>query len=203
VVVGRGMRGLVAVAVLALTAGCGSADTPGTKPAPAAEAAVTPASAAPSVVRGPDAGSTAVPAAPQDKPAVTITGRITGTNVSGALRLDEAALSRLGLLAMSVNDPWAKKRLDLQGVFLRDVIALARPDPAATTLHITALDDYQVDLKLADIGDNPILLATRDGEGALLPVEDGGPTRVVFADDLVRRFSPDLWIWNIDTIEVR
>ena len=30
------------------------------------------------------------------------------------------------------------------------LIALAHPDPTATTLHLKALDDYQVDLKLAE-----------------------------------------------------
>jgi DMSO/TMAO reductase YedYZ molybdopterin-dependent catalytic subunit len=91
----------------------------------------------------------------------------------------------------------------LQGIRLRDLVALAAPDAGATTLHITALDDYQIDLNLADVRADDIFLATRNGQGLALPVEDGGPTRVVFADALSPRFSPDMWIWNIETIEVR
>ena len=162
-----------------------------------------PAASAASVVKEPDADASAVPAAPQGRPLLTITGRIAATNGDGTLRLDQAQLDRLGLLAMDVNDPWAKQRIGLQGVWLRDLVGLARPDGGATSLHMTALDDYQVDLSLADVRSQSIFLATRTGDGAALPVDEGGPTRVVFSDDLASRFSADLWIWNIETIEVR
>ena len=180
---------LVAAAVVTL--GC----SPAEPAAPAAPAA--------SVVREPDADASAVPAAPQGRPLLTITGRIAATNGDGALRLDQAQLDRLGLLAMNVNDPWAKQRIGVQGVWLRDLVGLARPDGGATSLHMTALDDYQIDLSLADVRSQSIFLATRTGDGAALPVDEGGPTRVVFTDDLASRFSPDMWIWNIETIEVR
>lgn len=173
----------------ALTAACGS-DAPAEAPAA-------------SVIREPDLRPGTVPVAPQGKPLVTVTGRIATTNVAGALRLDEAELDRMGLLAMSVDDPWAKRRLALQGVWLRDLIELAKPDAGATTLRMRALDDYQVDLNLADVRADAILLAIRDAQGAALSVEDGGPARVVFADGLTDRFSPEMWIWNIDTIDVR
>jgi hypothetical protein len=179
------------MAVAMVTLGCGSAEPAAPGPPPV------------SVVRAPDPDPSAVPAAPQGKALLTITGRIGATNDDGVLRLDRAELDRLGLLAMSVNDPWAKQRIDLQGVWLRDLVDLARPDTGATTLHVSALDDYQVDLDLADVRGQPILLATRTGDGGDLPVESGGPTRVVFADDLAQRYSPDLWIWNIEKIEVR
>ncbi len=176
---------------LALTAACGSAGSgaPGSVPA---------------VVRTPDAPSGASPAvAPQGRTILTLTGRIATTNADGALRLDLAALDRLGLLAVTVDDPWAKQRLDLQGLRLRDLVGLAGPDAGATSLHLTAHDDYQVDLDLAAVRADDVLLVTRDGAGRPLPVEDGGPTRVVFTDAAAGRFSPDLWIWNIETIEVR
>ncbi len=185
------LLGVAIVAVATAALGCGTAE-------PAA-----PAAPAPSVVRAPDADPAAAPAAPQGRPLLTITGKIGATNDDGALLLDEAELDRFGLLAMTVNDPWAKQRVTLQGFWLRDLVSLARPDAAATSLHLSALDDYQVDLSLADVRDQSIFLATRAADGAALPVEEGGPTRVVFSDDLAARFSPDLWIWNIETIEVR
>ena len=117
-----------------------------------------------------------VPAAPRDKPLLTLTGKIETTNADGALRIDQAALDRLGLLAVNVDDPWAKHRMALQGIRLRDLVELARPADGATILHLTALDDYQVDLNLADVRADDIFLATRNGEGLALPVEDGGPT---------------------------
>jgi hypothetical protein len=187
----RGVLALLGAAVVLLTAACGAgSDAPAPAPPPA-------------VLRAPDLAPGTVPAAPQGKPLVTLTGKITATNADGALRLDQAALDRFGLLGMDVDDPWAKKRVALQGFRLRDLVEEAKPAAGATTLHVTALDDYQVDLNLADVRADDIFLATRNGQGASLPVEDGGPTRVVFADGLAPRFSPDLWIWNIETIEVR
>jgi hypothetical protein len=188
----RGVLALLGAVVVVLTAGCGAgSDAPAPAPPPA-------------VLRAPDlAPGGTVPAAPQGKSLVTLTGRITATNADGALRLDQAALDQFGLLAMDVDDPWAKQRVALQGIRLRDLVEQAEPAAGATTLHITALDDYQVDLNLTDVRADEIFLATRNGQGAALPVEDGGPTRVVFADGLAPRFSPDLWIWNIETIEVR
>jgi len=180
---------LGAVAVLAL--GCGKAEPAAPAPLPA------------SVVKAPDPDRSAVPAAPQGKPMLTITGRIGATNGDRALRLDQTELDKLGLLEMSVNDPWAKQRIALQGMWLRDLVDMARPDAGATSLRLVALDDYQTDLTLADVRDQSIFLATRTGDGTALPIEDGGPTRIVFADGLADRFSPDMWIWNIETIEVR
>lgn len=181
---------LVSTTVI-VAVGCGTAEP------------AVPAASAPSVVRAPDADASVIPDTPVAEPLLTITGKVAATNGAGGLGLDREQLDRLGLLAISVNDPWAKQRIGLQGVWLRDLVALARPDAAATSLHLTALDDYQIDLSLADVRRQPIFLATRTGDGAVLPVEEGGPTRVVFADDLALTYSPDLWIWNIEKIEVR
>lgn len=185
------VRVALAGATAFVALGCGSAEP------------TVPTTPGPSVVKAPDADASAVPPAPQGDAVLTITGRIAGTNGDGALILDQAQLDRLGLLAVSVDDPWAKKRIDVQGVWLRDLVGLARPDAGATSLHVTALDDYQIDLTLAEIRAESVFLATRTGDGGALPVEDGGPTRVVFTDDVATRFSPDQWIWNIKTIEVR
>ena len=185
------VRVALAGASVVVALGCGSAESTGSS---------TPG---PSVVKVPDADASVVPSAPQGDAVLTITGRIAGTNGAGALTLDQAQLDRLGLLAVSVEDPWAKKRIDVQGVWLRDLVGLARPDAGATSLRFTALDDYQIDLTLAEIRAEPVFLATRTGAGGALPVEDGGPTRVVFTDDVAGRFSPDQGIWNIETIEVR
>jgi len=86
----------------------------------------------------------------------------------------------------------------------REVDDVLERDASTFTRALTyAADDYQADLTLADVRDQSIFLATRTGDGTALPVEDGGPTRIVFADGLADRFSPDMWIWNIETIEVR
>lgn len=134
---------------------------------------------------------------------LAVTGRIGVTNGGNALSLDQQTLDALGLLRLTVHEPWVKQTLNFEGVWLSDLLRVARPDPTAQTLHITALDDYQVDLPLADVMAGGVLLATRDGDGNPIPVEDGGPTRIVFAGGVPSGASADQWIWSLATIDVR
>ena len=77
------------------------------------------------------------------------------------------------------------------------------PTRGAQTIHFTALDDYQIDLSLADVRAGGILLATRTGDGGPIPIEDGGPTRIVFVGGVPAGASADQWIWNLAMIDVR
>jgi hypothetical protein len=173
-----------ALAVGAVVAACVSSPSVPTEVAPAS---VDPAPAVlePAVLR-PDQP---VPV-PTTAPVLTLTGRIGAINGGNQLALDEATLDQLGRVRITVYEPWVKQTLNFQGVWLADLLAMARPDPAATTVHITALDDYQVDLTLADAVGGGVLLATRDGDGAPIRVEDGGPTRIVFAGGVPSGASP-------------
>jgi hypothetical protein len=64
--------------------------------------------------------------------------------------------------------------MGFQGVWLADLLDAAGADDEANSLHITALDNYQVDLPFADVRGGGVLLATRTG--------DGGPIRSPTAD---------------------
>jgi hypothetical protein len=192
-----GRLAAAALVVAAALAGCVSSPAVPTESAPAS---VDPAPVVlePAVLR-PDQP---VPA-PTGAPVLTLTGRIGTTNGGDGLALDRAALDALGRVRITVYEPWVKQTLNFQGVWLSDLLALARPDPAARTVHVTALDDYQVDLDLAAVMNGGVLLATRDGTGALIRVEDGGPTRIVFAGGVPLGASADQWIWSLSTIDVR
>lgn len=140
--------------------------------------------------------------APAD-PILTITGDITGTNRDG-LELDVAAIEALGLVRYAVRDPWLERNLEFTGVLVTDLLAAAGANPDATTLLITALDDYQVSIAIADVRRWPVMLATRTN-GEPMAIEDKGPTRIVFpADPTIDPLRyKDLWIWQLKTIEVR
>jgi hypothetical protein len=127
-------------------------------------------------------------------------------NESGSLVLDLETLERLPLVRYSVEDPWLKREVTYTGVLVSDLVRLAGPVPGATTLHLLALDDYEVDIALADVDRWPIMLATQL-DGQHMPVSKGGPTRIAFPYGLVGGIDElkykDLWIWNIETITVR
>jgi hypothetical protein len=188
-----------AAALLAAVAAAACATSPPV-PAESAPASVDPAVA---VLEPAQLGPEEPVPAPTGATVLTVTGLIGSTNGGRVLRLDQATLDRLGRVRVTVYEPWVRQTLGFQGVWLADLLALARPDPTARTVHVTALDDYQVDLSVADVRAGGILLATRDGAGNPIRVEDGGPTRIVFVGGVPSGASADQWIWSLSTIDLR
>jgi hypothetical protein len=142
--------------------------------------------------------------APTGPVVLTLTGKIGQRNVDrSALHFDAAILDELGVVEAKVYDPWVKQELEFQGVWMNDLINAAKPTSDAQSIHITALDNYQVDLSLADVRAGGILAATKRGDGSPIPLEEGGPVRVVFVGGVPSGASADQWIWNLTTIDVR
>jgi len=196
--VGRlGVRCVAVTGVLTLVAACGGqATTQSTtaehNAAPSATA-VSPATLRP--------GQTVPP--PSGKAVFTITGKITATNQTGGLALDLPTVERLAIHQVRLYEPWTKQDTDFRGVWLQDLLALAGVKSDAAKLHIVALDDYTVDLTMADIRAGGIMLATRAGDGSTLPVDKGGPTRIVFLNGVKAGANADQWIWSIKAIDVQ
>lgn len=190
-------RGLAVGAIAALTVACGAGASappdPVAKEVPPNTTLVEQATLRPGDV---------IPSPTGDE-VLSVTGRIAATNVGDSLRLDPAILERLGLVRVSVYEPWVQQNLDFQGVWLADLLALADSEADARSIHLTALDDYQIDLSMADVMAGGIFLATRTGAGAPIPIEDGGPTRIVFVGGVPSGSSADQWIWSLSTIDVR
>jgi hypothetical protein len=138
---------------------------------------------------------------PKGEPVLALLGKIGAVNDGRALRFDTSTLEQLGLVKVTVYEPWVKKNLDFQGVWLADVLKLAQTTPDARGIHLTAMDDYQVDLSMGDIQTGRVLLATKAGDGSPLPIEAGGPTRIVFVQG--NGVSADQWIWSLKDIDVR
>jgi hypothetical protein len=187
-----------ALAVLALATSCAGPEPQSETGAPAA-ATRTYASTVISPA-GLTAGETI--AAPAGKPVLSVTGLITAANKGSTLSLDRPTLEEFGLREVRVHDPWVKQDLALRGVWLQDLLTVAGAKPEATKVRITALDDYSVELSLADVRAGGILLATSDGEGSDLPIDHGGPTRIVFAEGVPAGVNPDQWVWSLKTIDV-
>jgi hypothetical protein len=192
------LRLAVAAALLGLAAACGGsapADGPaGTdrRPVAAAGEIIRPASLKP---------GQPIPQ-PTRKPVLSLTGKISAANRGDALVLDQRTLDQLGSVQLRLYDPWAKKVVQYRGVWLQDLLAVAGAGADSTGVHITALDDYQVDLTIADIRAGGIMLATQAGDGSVMPVDKGGPTRIVFMDGVKAGANPDQWIWSLETIDV-
>jgi DMSO/TMAO reductase YedYZ molybdopterin-dependent catalytic subunit len=81
---------------------------------------------------------------------------------------------------------WSKMDVPWEGVQLSAVLALARPTPAATHLITHAYDGYTTNLPLEEALKDDVLLV-HTAEGRPLPVEHGGPVRVI---------TPQLYAWK-------
>lgn len=194
----RTPRRIAALAAALALAGCGSA-TPATTAAPVPKVKATTATIVSIATLKPGQD---VPA-PAGKPVFTVTGKISTTNRGGTLVFDQHTVEQLGLVQVKLYEPWTKQNLEFRGVWLKDLVALSGASAAATTLHITALDDYAVDLTLADVRAGGIMLATRAGDGSVIPIDQGGPTRVVFLDSVAAGANADQWVWSIKQIDVQ
>ena len=143
----------------------------------------------------------AVPA-PTGEIVLSLTGALSRPNVGSNVQFDMATLERLGLREGVVFEPWDKIDMRFTGVDLQRLLESAGASANAKTIHITALDDYQVDVSMAEIRSGTIILATRQ-DGAPIPLDKGGPTRIVFGAGTTSGENPDQWIWSLAQIEIR
>ncbi len=92
---------------------------------------------------------------------------------------------------------WSKLDMLWTGVRVADVLALARPTEAARFVLCHAYDGYTTNLPLEEVLKSDVLLG-HTVDGAPLPVEHGGPIRMI---------TPQLYAWKgakwIQRIEVR
>jgi DMSO/TMAO reductase YedYZ molybdopterin-dependent catalytic subunit len=81
---------------------------------------------------------------------------------------------------------WSKMDVEWEGVQLSTVIALARPRPEATHVMTHGYDGYTTNLPLEEALKDDVLLV-HTAEGRPLPVEHGGPVRII---------TPQLYAWK-------
>lgn len=136
------------------------------------------------------------------EPVLVVDGMIADGNDGGALALDFASLEDLELVETVVYEPFEERDVTFTGVRVTDLLDLAGADVAATEVHMHALDDYTVDFTLDELAAGDAILATQ-ADGARMPVEHAGPTRIVFLDGSQVGENKDLWIWSLDRITVR
>lgn len=192
---GRSIRLVMVALVMALAvAACGGKDK-------AAPQAAAPNASTPQVV---DDGSLAAGekvSAPQGEVVLTLTGDIGTANKGSKLELDLASLEQMRRVRVEAAEPFLKRRVMFEGVLLADLLAVAGVPDSASKISLTALDDYKVDFKVADVRSSQMLLATK-ADGKHMPVDRSGPIRIVFPDSSSLGRNPDLWIWSVASMKV-
>jgi hypothetical protein len=163
--------------------------------------AATPSPSTPLVV---DDGSLAAGekvSPPKGEVGLTVSGDIGTANKGKKLELDLASLEKMRQVRVEAAEPFLKRRVTFEGVLLADLLKVAGVPDSASTVSLTALDDYKVDFKLSDVRSSQMLLATK-ADGKHMPVDRSGPIRIVFPDSSTLGHNPDLWIWSVATMKV-
>lgn len=93
---------------------------------------------------------------------------------------DMAALDGLPQMAVTTTTPWYDGARTFSGPLLRTV--LQRAGVTGTTLKITALNDYSVEIPAEDLDLYGVVLASRI-DGKPLSVRDKGPLFVIYPFD--------------------
>lgn len=133
---------------------------------------------------------------PEDEPVLTVV-----TPRGDRVAFDLATIEQLRRVQTTVFEPFLEEDVEFSGVVLWDLLEAAGATGDSEDATLTALDDYEVELSLATLRSEPILLATRSS-GDMIPVEEGGPTRVVFPAGTSQGDNSNLWIWSVEEIVV-
>lgn len=151
---------------------------------------------------------------------VTVTGAVENTNrgpvdpkfdklfafneveFENAMEFDLDALMSLPQTVVSADFPKGGEIVEFSGPLLADVLAAAKAD--GSTVKISAMDGYSVEIPFADVREKGAVLAlSRDGKA--FGIGNFGPTQVVFpraerAD--LSDMPDDWWVWQIYQINV-
>jgi hypothetical protein len=122
--------------------------------------------------------------------------------LEGNLRIEltMAELEGLAVDEVTLDEPFVRRRETFRVIPLAELFALAGIEDGQTVQTI-ALNDYRyADSVSALLGAQALLAVARDG--APIPMDAGGPIRIVFADDSSYAQTLDAWNWSLRTIRV-
>ena len=117
---------------------------------------------------------------PSDKPILTISGKISITNVDDTAVFDRAMLEGLGMQKFTTHTKWDNDPVTFEGPLMSDLMkAIGASGEIAQAI---ALNDYHTDIPIADfLQYKPILALKRDGN--YMSVREKGPLFMVYNYD--------------------
>lgn len=140
---------------------------------------------------------------PAGAPVLTLSGKISATNVDKKAVFDAAMLAALPQHSFTTSTPWYKAPVKFTGPLLSDVLRAAKA--SGTTLRAVALNDYKVAIPAEDATRFKVIVA-RLIDDKPIPVREKGPLFVVYPFDSDSELRTtkyyDRSIWQLKAIEV-
>lgn len=133
---------------------------------------------------------------PVDPPAVDDT--VLTLRADGSTDLSLADLRAMPAVQITIVEPFVQEELTFQGVELQYVLQGAAIS-SASRIETEALNDYIYADSASALIDAGAILAYSEG-GNPIPMDEGGPIRLVFAEDSSYFSNLDAWNWSLRTI---
>lgn len=142
--------------------------------------------------------------APTGPVVLEVTGRIKA-GTGGAVRFDMPTLERLGVVRFTTRTEWTESPITFDGILLSRLLDVVGADPEATSLVLTALNDYHASMPISDARQWPVILAIKE-DGAYMSLRKHGPIWVVYPQhaypELDSRKYLSRWVWQLAVITV-
>jgi hypothetical protein len=149
------------------------------------------------------AGATEI-AAPKGPVILTISGQIAHRNGPDGATYDAAMLDALPKRTTTASTPWYSEKTRFEGPL--GAALLDQVGAKGTTLKVTALNDYAVEIPVADFRKWPVILATKINDKPI-SVREKGPIFVIYPFDEEPSLYNELYFgrsaWQVKSIEVR
>lgn len=142
-------------------------------------------------------------AAPKGPVVLTVSGKISNSNGPAGVSLDAAMLAALPSRVTITDTPWYSSKTRFEGPLGAALLDLV--GATGTMLRVTALNDYVVEIPVADLRRWPVILATKINDKPI-SVREKGPIFVIYPFDLEPALYNELYFgrsaWQLKTIEV-
>jgi hypothetical protein len=147
------------------------------------------------------------PIPPPTEPVVlTVRGRLGLAHAAAGVTLDMPTLERIGLIRFTTPTAWTDGLVTFEGILLSRLLEVLTVPGDVTALTMTALNDYQVAIPVADVRTWPVIIALKR-DGHYMSVRNKGPLWVVYPrhafPELAQAKHNSKWIWQLKEIVIR
>ncbi|MCP4436726.1 MAG: molybdopterin-dependent oxidoreductase [Actinomycetia bacterium] len=122
------------------------------------------------------------------------------TNGGGSSTHSLGELEEIEMVRTEVYEPFVEARTTFEGPTVEAVVDHLGWGTDAE-VQIVALNEYSYDIPISDLIEGDAVIATRENGGSI-PLEEGGPARIIFPDWSSQGAIEDAWVWSVETIEV-
>ena len=142
--------------------------------------------------------------APKGKVVLSIVGNIQFKNAGDQANFDMDMLTALPQHSFTTSNPWYKEAKKFTGPLLRDVLAAAGAE--GTTVKAIALNNFKVEIPVADFKQFPVILARLMDDKPML-IREKGPLFIIYPFDTQAELHSARYYgrsaWQLRTLDIR